>query len=115
MGLLVKKYKNYKNLYKIVKEKSIFIMNVRNGVYFYFLDILWTKKNLLETDINIEYFFLLMLNNVIYVILINMNPICLIDMYALCKDNCSKNVLKNVLEIDVEKDGGIIYLTKKIV
>ena len=50
-----------------------------------------------------------MLNNVIYVILIKMNPICLIDMYALCKDNCSNNVLKNVLEIDVEKDGGIIY------
>ena len=39
MGLLVKKYNNYKNLYKIVKEKSMFIMNVRNGVYFYFLDI----------------------------------------------------------------------------
>ena len=39
VGLLVKKYKNYKNLYKIVKEKSMFIMNVRNGVYFYFLDI----------------------------------------------------------------------------
>ena len=59
MGLLVKKPKNDKNLYKIVKEKSMFIMNARNGVYFYFLDILVAQKNFLklETDLNIEYLF----------------------------------------------------------
>ena len=44
MGQLVKTYKNNKNLYEIVKEKSMSIMNVRNGVYSYLLDIFVAQK-----------------------------------------------------------------------
>ena len=44
IGLLVKKPKNNKTLYKIVREKSLFIMQVRNGVYSYLLDIFVAQK-----------------------------------------------------------------------
>ena len=74
----------------MVIEKSMFMMNVRNRVYFISLIFLWPKRNLLETDLNIEYLFLLMLNNVIYVILINMHSIFIIDMYAKIID---KNII----------------------